>query len=47
MSPRESAKIGQIGAHGLNWKIFVDFELIFETYDENSCLYDIFEIFVI
>ena len=52
ISPSESAKIGRIGAHGLNWKIFVNFELIFEIYDENypkkkvSCLYDTFEIFM-
>lgn len=29
MSSRESAKIGQIGAYGLNCKIFVNSELIF------------------
>ena len=53
MSPRESAKNGRIGAHGLNCIIFLDFELIFEIYDENYprkkilCLYDTCEIFVI
>ena len=26
MSPRESAKNGRIGAHGLNWKNFVNSE---------------------
>ena len=52
MSPRESAKNGRIGAHGLNWKIFVNSELIFEIYHKNyprkkiSCLWDTFEIFV-
>ena len=35
MSPRESAKNGRIGAHGLNCIIFVNSELIFEIYDEN------------
>ena len=35
MSPRESAKNGRIGAHGLNCKIFVNSELIFEIYDKN------------
>ena len=33
--PRESAKNGRIGANGLNCKIFVNFELILEIYDEN------------
>ena len=32
-SPRENAKNGQIGAHGLNCKIFVNPELGFEIYD--------------
>ena len=31
MSPRESAKSGRIGAHGLNCKIFVDSEFRLET----------------
>ena len=35
INPRESAKIGRMGAHGLYWKIFVNSELIFEIYDEN------------
>ena len=34
-SSRESAKNGRNGAHGLNCKIFVNSELIFEIYDEN------------
>ena len=44
MSPRESAKNGRIGAHGLNCKIFVNSEFRFEIYDKNypmkkiSCL---------
>ena len=52
MNPRESVKNGQIGAHGLNSKISVNFELIFAIYGENyfmkkiSCLPDYFEIFV-
>ena len=52
MSPRESTKNGRIGAHGLNCKIFVNFEFGFEIYDtnypmkKNSCLSDHFEIFV-
>ena len=52
MSPRGSAKNGQIGAHGLNGKIFVNSEYRFEVYDKNypmkkiSCLSDHFEIFV-
>ena len=52
MSLHESAKNGRIGVHGLNCKIFVNSELIFEIYDENyfmkknSCLSDHFEIFV-
>ena len=52
MSPRESAKNGRIGAHGLNCKIFVNSEFRFEIYDKNypmkknSCLSDHFEIFV-
>ena len=32
MSPRKS---GRIGAHGLNWKIFVNFDLRFEIFDKN------------
>ena len=53
MSPRESTKNGQIGAHGLNCKIFVNSEFRFEMYDKNypmkknSSLYDTFEIFAI
>ena len=35
ISPRECAKIGRMDAHGLNCKIFVNSELIFEIYDEN------------
>ena len=35
MSPRESAKNGRIGAHGLNCIIFLNSELIFEIYDKN------------
>ena len=35
MSPRESAKNGRIGSNGLNYKIFVKAELIFEIYDKN------------
>ena len=35
MSPRKSAKNGRIGAHGLNCKIFVNFEFRFEIYDKN------------
>ena len=49
-SPLESAKNARIGAHGLNCKIYVDSERIFEIYDENypkkiSCFSDHFEIF--
>ena len=36
VSPRESAKNGRIGAHGLNCKIFVKSELIFWIYYENK-----------
>ena len=36
MSPRESAKNGQMGAHGLSWKIFVQSETEFEIYDKNN-----------
>ena len=35
MSPRESAKNGRIGAHGLNCIIFVNSELRFEILDKN------------
>ena len=35
MSPRESAKNGRIGAHGLNCKILVNFESRFVIYDKN------------
>ena len=35
MSPRESAKNGRNGTHGLNCKIFLNFELGFEIYDKN------------
>ena len=51
--PRENPKNRRIGAHELNCKIFVNSELGFEIYDKNyprkknSCLYDMFEIFVI
>ena len=44
MRSNESTKNGQKGAHGLNCKIFVNFEVIFEIYDKNyhrkkfSCL---------
>ena len=50
-SDRISTKNGRKGAHGLNCKIFVNFEAIFEIYDENysrksiSCLSDDFEFF--
>ena len=30
ISPRKSGKNGRIGAHGLNWKIFVNSEFRFE-----------------
>ena len=33
MSPRKSAENGRIGAHGLNCKIFVNSERIFEICD--------------
>ena len=52
MSPRESAKNGRNGAHGLNCIIFVNSELNFETtmtitlWEKISCLSDHFEIFV-
>ena len=36
MSLRKSAKSGRIGAHGLNWKIFVNFDLRFEIFDKNN-----------
>ena len=35
MSPHESPENGRIGAHGLNCKIFVNSELIFEINAEN------------
>ena len=35
ISPCKSAKIGRMGAHGLNLKFFVNSEPIFEIYDEN------------
>ena len=35
ISPRESAKNGRNGAHGLNCKIFVNFEFRFEIYHKN------------
>ena len=35
MSPRESAENGRNGAHGLNCKIFVNFEFRYEIYDKN------------
>ena len=35
ISPRESAKNGRNGAHGLNFKIFVNFEFRFKIYDKN------------
>ena len=35
MSPREGAKNGRIGAHGLNWIILVNSELSFEILDKN------------
>ena len=35
MSRHESTKNGRIGAHGLSCKIFVNFNLRFEIYDEN------------
>ena len=46
------AENGRIGAHGLNFMIFVNSEVIFEIHDENylmkkfSWLSDHFEIFV-
>ena len=51
MSRRKSAKNGPVGAHGLNYKIFANFEVIFGIHDENyplkkiSCLSDHFQIF--
>ena len=48
----ESDKNGWIGAQELNWKIFVNSELIIGIYDENYpmkknlCLSDHIEIFV-
>ena len=47
ISPREGDKNGRIGAHGFNWKIFLNFQLIFEIYDENYSMKKIFVIFVI
>ena len=35
MRPSESTKNGRKGAHRLNCKIFVNFEVIFEVYDKN------------
>ena len=35
MRPNESTKNGRKGAHGLNCKIFVNFEAIYEIYDKN------------
>ena len=35
MSPRESAKNGRYGAHGLNLKIFFNSEFRFEIHDKN------------
>ena len=35
MTPRESAKNGQIGARELKCKIFVDSEVKYEIYDKN------------
>ena len=35
ISPRESGKNGRNGAHGLNCKILVNSEVIFEIHDEN------------
>ena len=42
MSPRESAKNGRIGAHGLNCIIFFNSEVIFEIYNENYHMKKIF-----
>ena len=35
ISPCESAKNGRIGAYGLKYNFFFNFELIFEIYDKN------------
>ena len=35
MRPNESTKNGRKGAHGLNCKIFVNFDAIYEIYDKN------------
>ena len=35
MSRRKSVKNGPVGAHGLNYKIFANFEVIFGIHDEN------------
>ena len=42
ISPRESAKNGRNGAHGLNCIIFFNFELRFEIYDQNCPMKKIF-----
>ena len=42
ISPRESANNGRNGAHGLNCKIFIISELIFEIYDETWSLFAFF-----
>ena len=34
MRPNESTKNRQTGAHGLNWKIFVNLKVIFEIWEE-------------
>ena len=45
ISPRENFKNGRIAAHGLNWKIGVNSERIFEIYDENNPTKKIFMFF--
>ena len=35
ISPREIAKNGRNGAHGLNYKIYVNSEIIYEIDDKN------------
>ena len=53
MSHCESTKNGQMGAHGLNWKIFAKSEVKFENYKKITpgnkflCLYVAFQILAI
>ena len=42
MRPNESTKNGRVGAHGLNCRVLVNFELIFEICDENYLMKKIF-----